>query len=82
MQENSHLFALCDIFDVLMGLADSGWVASALTDISDVDDLRIHDDFALIPFLNWLLFNSNDVDDRVLMITILRNCKQMNTWLK
>jgi hypothetical protein len=64
-QENKHLFALCAIFDALMGVAASSCIISVLMDVSDVDDLKIHYDFALIQFSNWLLFNSDDVDDRV-----------------
>jgi hypothetical protein len=61
-QENRHLFLLCDIFDVLIGVAASVCIIPVFMDVSDVDALRIHYDFALIPFSNCLIFNSDDVD--------------------
>jgi hypothetical protein len=64
-QENRHLFALCDIFDVPMGVMASACIVLELIDVSDVDALRIHYDFTLNPFSNWLIFNSDDVDGRV-----------------
>jgi hypothetical protein len=61
-QENRHLFLLCDIFDVLIGVAASLCIIPVFMDVSDVDDLIIHYNFVLIPFSNCLIFNSDDVD--------------------